>query len=215
MAAPQSSPDLGVVPSENESAPNASSPSPAPATSRPADRPKRRGVPIWVVLAVAALGLYGFVVQYQRAEGLDAQVVSLTGELEEVGQQLDAYRSHLTVVRTSVGDLNDRMGVLNSLVNRDPLAPADSAAPAGASQIDLAPSAVADDSNEAGSTAVVSAASASSQPASGALRDETVDRALAAPFSESLSSDVLQGDEGVYGDPPAFNSRGDHEGALF
>jgi hypothetical protein len=130
MAATQSSPDLSVVDSPTEESGAKSSAAPergplpaaAPAERPPAESKPRRGAPIWVLVAVAAIGAGFYLQQYQRAEKLGAQVVSLQGELAEAGEQLTAYQSHLAAVRTSVADLSSRMGSLSTLVNIDPLA---------------------------------------------------------------------------------------------
>jgi hypothetical protein len=127
MAAPQSNPDLSVVSTEENAGAAETAPAPSPErSSGESVTPRRRkSVPIWVLLAVAVVGLLAFFNQYQRAEGLDARVNSLVGELEVAGERLEAYRAHLSTVRLSVGDLSERVGSLKSLVDRDPLATTD------------------------------------------------------------------------------------------
>ncbi len=88
-------------------------------------KPLRRGVPIWVVLLVIVLGAGLFADQYQRAERLDARVNSLSSELEEAGQQLGAYETHLDQIRGNVADISIRMGGLKALVDLDPRAARD------------------------------------------------------------------------------------------
>lgn len=127
MAAPQSSPDLTVVePESNETVREVSEPTkvaPPAAEAAEPTRTSRRGVPIWALAVVAAIGLVLFLSQYQRAQTLDAQVVALEGELVTVGEQLQAYQAHLGDVRTSVSSLQEQIGSLDALVNLDPLAP--------------------------------------------------------------------------------------------
>jgi len=125
MAAPQSSPDLSVVDSDPKASvepkPPAAPEAPAPAPAEPA-RTARRGVPIWVLLILLVVGAALFASQYQRAELLDAQVISLQGDLAEAGAQLDAYQAHLGTVRSSVAQLKQQIGSLDALVNLDPIA---------------------------------------------------------------------------------------------
>lgn len=139
MAAPESTPDLSVV--EPEQTPSAGTPaSEAPAASSPApaaaqqpaqsDSSKRRGVPWWVVVVVAVIGLILFLNQYQRAEGLDARVTSLTEELLVADQRLEvaqgqiaSHQSHLDRVRAGISALSESVAGLQVLAERDPLAP--------------------------------------------------------------------------------------------
>jgi len=133
MAAPNSSPDLSVVsepePARQDPQPSPESEAAAPAEETPpgrGDATGQRGVPWWVLAAVTMSGLVLFFGQYQRAEKLDVRVQALRQELEEAGQQLSAYQTHLDTVRLSVGELTDRVGRLKVLVEIDPLAlPAD------------------------------------------------------------------------------------------
>ena len=121
MAAPQSTPDLSVVSPQAERAAGGGETAPAESGGAPAKR--RRSVPLWLLLVTLALGVAISLDQYQRAEQLDARVVSLAAELQTAGDQLAAYQSHLDTVRTGVGDLSAQMASLKSLVDRDPLAP--------------------------------------------------------------------------------------------
>ena len=121
MAAPQSTPDLSVVSPQAERAAGGGETAPAESGGAPAKR--RRSVPLWLLLVTLALGVAISLDQYQRAEQLDARVVSLAAELQTAGDQLAAYQSHLDTVRAGVGDLSAQMASLKSLVDRDPLAP--------------------------------------------------------------------------------------------
>lgn len=151
MAAPESSPELSVVddhaePSQVDETPAAGSatqPDDATTETRPVASPsvtapepaqpqeaKRRGVPWWVVVVVAVLGLILFLNQYQRAEGLDARVTSLTDELLVADQSLRvaeghvaAHQAHLDQVRSGVASLSDQVAGLQALADRDPLSP--------------------------------------------------------------------------------------------
>ncbi len=123
MAAPKPSPDLSVVSPDAHSVEREERGAARESDERPqAPTRQRRSVLIWLLAAVIAVGTLLFVKQYQRAERLAAQVLAQEAELEAASQQLAAYQSHLDSVRTSVGDLSDRIGVLQTLVSRDPLA---------------------------------------------------------------------------------------------
>jgi uncharacterized protein HemX len=140
MAAPQSTPDLSVVEPEKVEpeataadssqaidekpsvAPAEKAPEPPAAAPAQPARSARRGVPVWVLLVVLVVGAALYASQYQQVQVLDAQVISLQGELAEAGAQLEAYQSHLGSVRSSVADLKQQIGSLDTLVNLDPLA---------------------------------------------------------------------------------------------
>jgi hypothetical protein len=133
MSAPGSSPDLSVVSESSDS--RASSrgtparPTAAPEPSGPAEA-QRRGAPWWLVIVVAVVGVLFFLHQYQRAEGLDARVASLTEELlaadqqlEEANRQIASHQTHLQRVRAGIAALSDQVVGLQALADRDPLAP--------------------------------------------------------------------------------------------
>jgi hypothetical protein len=194
MAAPHSTPDLSVVEPEvkEPTAPSTTSASkpqaPAESPSEPS-RTSRRGVPIWALLAVMAIGAVLYVTQYQRAQALDAQVTSLQGELAEVGEQLEAYQTHLGSVRTSVSALKDQIGSLDTLVNLDPLVPS------------------VEESVELSAPLFMPAASVATPEASlasaEAARSAVVGSALATPVMEPRLEDL-----GPFGAPGAFQGPG-------
>ncbi|HEM46866.1 MAG TPA: hypothetical protein ENO23_07460 [Alphaproteobacteria bacterium] len=133
MSAPGSSPDLSVVSESSDSRASSSGtparPTAAPEPSRPAEA-ERHGAPWWLLIVVAVVGVLFFLHQYQRAEGLDARVASLTEELlaadqqlEEANRQIASHQSHLQRVRAGIAALSDQVVGLQALADRDPLAP--------------------------------------------------------------------------------------------
>jgi hypothetical protein len=176
MSAPGSSPDLSVVSESSDSRASSSGtparPTAAPEPSGPA-KAERRGAPWWLVIVVAVIGVLFFLHQYQRAEGLDARVTSLTEELlaadqqlEEANRQIVSHQTHLQRVRAGIAALSDQVVGLQALADRDPLAPltAPEAAPDAAS--DQVPA-------EAG-TAAPEASTAEPAPPAQARAEESV-----------------------------------------
>jgi len=132
MSAPEASPDLSVV-SDEPSPRSRPEAAPVPRSSEPTPA-KRSGAPWWLVVVVAVVGVLLFLNQWQRAEGLDARVRSLTEELTAADQQLEianqhvaAHQAHLQRVRAGVAALSDQVAGLQALADRDPLAPAPAA----------------------------------------------------------------------------------------
>jgi len=126
MSGNQPSPELSVVRPPQDDAPrtepSAPTPTPAPA-SRESSGPLGTRVPLWALLLALLLGGAVALQQYWRADALETQVGSLENELARLGDELLAYQTHLDGVRSVVGDISERMGSLNALVNRDPLQP--------------------------------------------------------------------------------------------
>lgn len=133
MSAPGSSPDLSVVSESSDSRASSSGtparPTAAPEPSGPAEA-ERHGAPWWLLIVVAVVGVVFFLHQYQRAEGLDARVASLTDELlaadqqlEEANRQIASHQTHLQRVRAGIAALSEQVVGLQALADRDPLAP--------------------------------------------------------------------------------------------
>ena len=106
--------------------------SPEPASAPPAGAdslPKTTsegGIFKWLfVVAVVLLlvALYGLSAQARRVEALSGQVEGLEVQLSAASVQLRNYDMHLMLVRKSVGDVLEQMGILHELVNTDPMAP--------------------------------------------------------------------------------------------
>ena len=68
-------------------------------------------------------------IQTRRVGALSGEVTRLSSELVGTRAALVAYEGRLATVREVVGDLSQRLGKLDELVRRDPLAPPESAAP--------------------------------------------------------------------------------------
>jgi len=152
MSAPESTPELSVVPDEPAiEARKPARPQPAPevAPSTPG-RATRRGAPWWLLVVLAVVGLGFFLNQYLRAERLDARVGALTDELAAADQRLEvanqtiaAHQRHLERVRSGVAALSDQVADLRVLADRDPLAPVPPVASPAESSALSAPSAPA------------------------------------------------------------------------
>ena len=115
MAAPDSTPDLAVVSEESDASSSAGSGPLRPAASAPvrpdasqAPPSPRKGASWWLVAAVAGLGAVLFLHQLQRAERLDARVLSLTGELAETSGQLAITARQLTAHQAHLDEVRDR-----------------------------------------------------------------------------------------------------------
>ena len=72
-------------------------------------------------------------IQTRRVGALAGEVTRLSTELVGTRAALVAYEGRLATVREVVGDLSQRLGQLDELVRRDPLAPADAERPSRAS----------------------------------------------------------------------------------
>jgi hypothetical protein len=99
----------------------------AAAGSRP-DRPPepdsqstRRST--WLLVALLALACLALVIQTRRVGALSGEVSRLSTDLVGARTALIAYEGRLATVREVVGELSRRVGQLDELVRRDPLAP--------------------------------------------------------------------------------------------
>lgn len=89
----------------------------------------------WIV-ALLVLACIALVIQTRRVGALSGEVSRLSNELVGTRAALVAYEGRLASVREIVGDLSQRLGQLDELVRRDPLAPAepDASEPAAPAQ---------------------------------------------------------------------------------
>jgi hypothetical protein len=78
----------------------------------------RGGVLVWILAGILVLVVAAFLTQVARNSELGARVTELEVELATAKGALSAHRAQLDRIRTSVAELE-------SLVNQDPLAPAD------------------------------------------------------------------------------------------
>ena len=98
-------------------APASVAPVPAPpALQQMTRRPMLRVVAI--ALFVAAL--IAAVVEHRRAESLDLRVSELSASLATARSELVARRQHLDAIRSSVAEMRERVGALESLAGADP-----------------------------------------------------------------------------------------------
>ena len=94
-----------------------------PAAQRPqpeAQNPRRT---TWLTVALLLLACLALVIQTRRVGALSGEVTRLSSELVGTRAALVAYEGRLATVREVVGDLSQRLGKLDELVRRDPLAP--------------------------------------------------------------------------------------------
>jgi uncharacterized small protein (DUF1192 family) len=92
----------------------------------------RRGVRdrwlVWVGIALLVIAVTALAQQTNRVGALEARVVGLGAELAASQASVAAYESRFVEIRTSVGDLQERLGALDLLVSEPPV-PASSVAP--------------------------------------------------------------------------------------
>ena len=88
-------------------------------------QPEQRGSrrTLWWIAALLALAVLALVIQTRRVGALSNEVTRLSTELVGTRAALVAYEGRLATVREIVGDLSKRLGQLDDLVRRDPLAP--------------------------------------------------------------------------------------------
>jgi hypothetical protein len=97
----------------------------------PATGPERRPEPeaqstrrtTWLLVALLALACLALVIQTRRVGALSGEVSRLSSDLVSARTTLIAYEGRLATVREVVGELSRRVGQLDELVRRDPLAP--------------------------------------------------------------------------------------------
>jgi len=77
----------------------------------------------WLLAALLLLACLALVVQTSRVGALSGEVSRLSSDLAGARTALLAYEGRLATVREVVGDLSRRVGQLDQLVRRDPLAP--------------------------------------------------------------------------------------------
>ena len=120
-------PHLKAVGAEAKDAAGAPS---LPREPQPEAPATRRGS-TWIV-ALLVIACIALVIQTRRVGALSGEVTRLSHELVGTRAALVAYEGRLASVREIVGDLSKRLGQLDELVHRDPLAPPaepDAAAP--------------------------------------------------------------------------------------
>jgi hypothetical protein len=78
---------------------------------------------IWLIVVLLVLACVALVIQTRRVGALSGEVTRLSTELVGTRAALVAYEGRLATVREVVGDLSKRLGLLDELVRRDPLAP--------------------------------------------------------------------------------------------
>lgn len=89
-----------------------------PAPQQPTQRPFLR-----VVAAALIVGaLVAAVIEHRRAESLDLRVSELSASLATARAELVARRQHLDAIRSSVAEMRERVGALESLAGADPAA---------------------------------------------------------------------------------------------
>jgi hypothetical protein len=76
------------------------------------------------VLAIAlfAAALVAALVEHRRAQSLDLRVSELSASLATARAELVARRQHLDAIRSSVAEMRERVGALESLAGTDPVA---------------------------------------------------------------------------------------------
>jgi hypothetical protein len=99
----------------------------------------------WLLAGLLLLAFLALVIQTSRVGALSREVSQLSSDLAGARTTLLAYEGRLATVREVVGDLSRRVGQLDELVRRDPLAPPEpedlEAAPAPAPEASEAPEA--------------------------------------------------------------------------
>jgi hypothetical protein len=78
---------------------------------------------VWLIAGLLVLACLALGVQTRRVGALSGEVSRLSSELVGARAALVAYEGRLATVREVVGDLSRRVGELDELVRRDPLAP--------------------------------------------------------------------------------------------
>jgi hypothetical protein len=76
----------------------------------------------WWLSALLVLAFLALVIQTSRVGALSSEVSRLSSDLAGARTALLAYEGRLATVREVVGDLSRRVGQLDELVRRDPLA---------------------------------------------------------------------------------------------
>ena len=77
----------------------------------------------WLLAALLLLAFLALVIQTSRVGALSGEVSRLSSDLVGARTALIAYEGRLATVREVVGELSRRVGQLDELVRRDPLAP--------------------------------------------------------------------------------------------
>jgi hypothetical protein len=86
------------------------------------DAPSERRT-TWLLVALLLLAGLALVIQTRRVGALSGEVTRLSSDLVSARAALIAYEGRLATVREVVGELSVRVGQLDELVRRDPLAP--------------------------------------------------------------------------------------------
>ncbi len=102
-----------------------------PTQAMAGDAPGRRPEPAapssqrttWLLAALLLVACLALVIQTRRVGGLSGEVARLSSDLVGARTALIAYEGRLATVREVVGELSLRVGQLDELVRRDPLAP--------------------------------------------------------------------------------------------
>ena len=94
----------------------------APARRPEPDAPSQRRT-TWLLAALLLVACLALVIQTRRVGALSGEVSRLSSDLVGARTALVAYEGRLATVREVVGELSLRVGQLDELVRRDPLAP--------------------------------------------------------------------------------------------
>jgi len=111
-------PKLVAVGAESKPAEAGDGPGRQPETDAPSARRTT-----WLLAALLLLACLALVIQTRRVGALSGEVSRLSSDLMGARTALTAYEGRLATVREVVGDLSRRVGQLDVLVRRDPLAP--------------------------------------------------------------------------------------------
>jgi hypothetical protein len=111
-------PRLTAVGSEPKPAQSGPGPGGRPAPDAPGARRTT-----WLLAALLLVACLALVIQTRRVGALSGEVSRLSTDLMAARTTLTAYEGRLATVREVVGDLSRRVGQLDLLVRRDPLAP--------------------------------------------------------------------------------------------
>jgi hypothetical protein len=94
----------------------------APGRRPEPDAPSARRT-TWLLVALLLVACLALVIQTRRVGALSGEVSRLSSDLVDAQTTLIAYEGRLATVREVVGELSRRVGQLDLLLRRDPLAP--------------------------------------------------------------------------------------------
>jgi hypothetical protein len=103
--------------------PDAAPPATPGARASDPQHPARRVVLRILAAALLVAALAATAVEHRRAGALEARVADLSASLATAQAELTARRQHLDAIRSSVVDMRERVGALESLAGADPAPP--------------------------------------------------------------------------------------------